>query len=102
MAIAVNRSVARAYGADAASRRPATYEIDIAARMLMRIPKRPTERAPAASLRARRRRGKYRMARSAVHDHAAPTIAERSSARDVARLAGVSTATVSRALNMPA
>jgi LacI family transcriptional regulator len=42
------------------------------------------------------------MARSAVHDHAAPTLAELSSARDVARLAGVSTATVSRALNMPA
>jgi hypothetical protein len=41
MAIAVNRSVARAHGADAAFRRPANYEIDIAARMLMRIPKRP-------------------------------------------------------------
>jgi LacI family transcriptional regulator len=34
--------------------------------------------------------------------HPAATIAERSSARDVARLAGVSTATVSRALNLPA
>jgi len=34
MAIAVNHSVAVTHGADAASRRPATYEIDIAARML--------------------------------------------------------------------
>ena len=34
--------------------------------------------------------------------HSAATIAERSSARDVARLAGVSTAPVSRALNFPA
>jgi len=35
-------------------------------------------------------------------DNPAIAIAERSSARDVARLAGVSTATVSRALNLPA
>ena len=41
------------------------------------------------------------MARNGVHENAAPIIGERSSARDVARLAGVSTATVSRALNLP-
>jgi len=37
-----------------------------------------------------------------IKDTPATTIGERSSARDVARLAGVSTATVSRALNLPA
>ena len=41
------------------------------------------------------------MARIASADAPSPPIAERSSARDVARLAGVSTATVSRALNLP-
>ena len=41
------------------------------------------------------------MARDVRHDHAEATVVERSSARDVARLAGVSTATVSRALNLP-
>jgi LacI family transcriptional regulator len=42
------------------------------------------------------------MPNAARHDYAVPKRAERSSARDVARLAGVSTATVSRALNLPA
>ena len=54
------------------ARSPAGYEIDIAARML---------------------------AAMATGSHRA---GDRSSARDVARLAGVSTATVSRALNLPA
>jgi LacI family transcriptional regulator len=42
------------------------------------------------------------MTRDTNHANAVSGIIERSSARDVARLAGVSTATVSRALNLPA
>ena len=73
--------------ADSPHRHRCLYEIDTSASILVARYEPPTQKMAKRLLR--------RQSPSA-------TAVERSSARDVARLAGVSTATVSRALNLPA
>jgi LacI family transcriptional regulator len=76
------------------ARRPC-FEIDCAARMLGRRANRRCR--STVGTRISRTTG-----RKPIRGHGEAAVIGRSSARDVARLAGVSTATVSRALNLPA